>query len=158
MNRPTADLADEFGDRARVAEPLFQAYGGLPGFSGAAVTLRVPDDNSLVRAALLEEGAGQVLVVDGGGHVQCALLGGNLARLASENGWAGIWIHGCVRDVDEIAAQSIGVRALSSHPRKSVKRGLGERGVTLEFAGVCVSPGDLVVADADGLVVMTPDG
>ena len=158
MSKPTTDLCDAHEDqladgRLRVLQPVFQSYGAVPAFAGPAATLRCFEDNTLVRAALEEPGQGKVLVVDGGGSLRCALLGGNLGKLAERNGWAGVIVNGCVRDVDEIAECSIGVRALASHPRKSDKRGGGVRDVVVEFAGTRIQPGEWIYADRDGVLV-----
>jgi len=157
MTIMTADLCDEYAADIHVAEPVFRIYGTRRSFGGQVVTLRVFEDNSLVRSALEEAGKGQVLVVDGGASRRCALLGGNIARLAFENGWAGVIINGCIRDRLEIDATDIGVRALNTCPRKSRKQGLGERDVDLCFAGVDVTPGDYIFADEDGVVVSARD-
>jgi regulator of ribonuclease activity A len=96
-----------------------------------------------------------VLVIDGGGSRRCALVGGNLGQLAEKNGWAGIVVDGCIRDSEEINACQIGVRALATHPRKSTKKGVGERNVGISIAGVRVEPGNWIYADADGVLVAT---
>ena len=157
MTTMTADLCDEYTADIQVAEPIFRTYGSRRSFGGQAVTLRVFEDNSLVRSVLEEAGKGQVLVVDGGASQRCALLGGNIARLAFENGWSGVIINGCIRDRLEVDATDIGVRALNSCPRKSRKQGLGERDVDLFFAGIDVTPGDYIFADEDGVVVSARD-
>ena len=149
----TADLCDEHGDRVSVAAPIFRAYGGRARFAGTIATLECFEDNSLVRTLLEEPGAGRVLVVDGGGSLRCALVGGNLAVLAQRNGWAGIVVNGCVRDTAELARADVGVLALASHPRRSEKRGAGRRDVTVAFAGVAFRPGAWACADEDGLIV-----
>jgi regulator of ribonuclease activity A len=149
----TADLCDEFGDEAHVAEPAFLAFGNRRAFGGPVYSISVFEDNTLVKQALESPGNGQVLVVDGGASLRCALLGGNLAELAAKNGWQGIVINGCVRDVHEINAIDIGVRAIGTCPRKSKKQGKGETSATLFFAGVKISPGDYIYADEDGIVV-----
>ena len=137
----------------RVLAPLFRSWGGRAAFAGPVSTLRCFEDNSLVRTALEEPGRGRVLVVDGGGSLRCALLGGNLAQLAEKNGWVGVVVNGCVRDADEIDACAIGVRALAAHPRKSDKRGIGQREVVLEFAGARIAPGQWCYADRDGVLI-----
>jgi regulator of ribonuclease activity A len=148
----TADLCDAHPDLA-VLPPVFRDFGGLPSFAGTIETIRVEDDNVLVRAALEEPGAGRVLVIDGGGSLACALLGDQLAALGLENGWVGVIVHGCVRDVATLASLPFGVKAIASHPRKSGKRGTGERGMPLDIDGVRLAPGATVYADADGIVV-----
>ena len=154
----TTDLCDAHEDRLRsgrlqVPAPAWIRLGAVARFSGAAVTLRVPDDNSLVRSLLEGPGQGRVLVVDGAASMTCALVGGNLGQLGERNGWSGVIVNGCVRDADELDACRFGVRALATHPRRSDKRGLGEQGVVLAFAGVTVRPGDWIYADRDGWIV-----
>jgi regulator of ribonuclease activity A len=153
---PTPDLCDRFGDRIAVAEPLFRDFGGRAAFAGAIETVRVFEDNALVRRILETEGRGRVLVVDGGGSRRCALLGGRLAVLASTNGWSGIVVNGCVRDVGEIGAAAVGVKALAACPKPPSKSGAGEQGAVVSFAGVTFTPGHLVWGDQDGLVVGEP--
>jgi len=148
----TTDLCDAHPDLA-VLPPVFRNFGGRSSFAGPIETIRVEDDNVLVRAALEEPGAGRILVIDGGGSLACALLGDQLAALGLENGWVGVIVHGCVRDVATLASLPFGVRAIASHPRKSGKRGIGERGVLLDIEGVRLAPGATVYADADGIVV-----
>jgi regulator of ribonuclease activity A len=149
----TADLCDEFGSLVRVAEPLFKDYGGLGSFCGPLATVRVFEDNVLVREALEEEGGGQVLVVDGGGSTRCALIGDKLARMAHEHGWAGIVVNGGVRDSAELAGVPVGVKALHAVPRRSGKERVGDRDVPVSFAGISFEPGEYLYADADGIVV-----
>jgi regulator of ribonuclease activity A len=153
----TADLCDEFGAEVRVAEPLFRDWGGSVAFAGPVETLRVIEDNALVRQVLESPGRGRVLVLDGGGSLRSALVGGNLAALACQNGWTGIVVHGCVRDTDEIRALPLGVKALQAVPRKSGKSGAGEQGVPVTFAGVTFSRGCHLYADRDGIVVAERD-
>ena len=149
----TADLCDEFGDEAHVAEAAFVAFGKRRVFGGPVYSISVFEDNTLVKQALESPGNDRVLVVDGGASLRCALLGGNLAQLAATSGWQGLVINGCVRDVHEINAIDIGVRAIGTCPRKSKKQGKGETNATLFFAGVKISPGDYIYVDEDGIVV-----
>jgi regulator of ribonuclease activity A len=146
----TTDLSDAHPE-AQVCDPVFQAFGGRSAFSGPIATLKVFEDNALVRDAVEQPGEGRVLVVDGGGSLRC----GNLAVLAAENGWAGVVVNGAVRDADEIDAQPIGVRALATHPRRSVK-GLhsGQAGLPVLFAGTVFREGEWLAADRDGVVVL----
>ena len=133
MSEATADLYDDFADRLQVATPMFRDYGNKRQFSGPVSTLKVHEDNTLVRAALEEEGEGRVLVVDGGGSLRCALVGDMLAQLGVDNGWQGIVVYGCIRDAAVMASMDIGIKALNTNPRKSVKKGVGERDVPVEF-------------------------
>ena len=141
---PTPDLCDRFGDRVTVAEPLFRDFGGRPAFAGEIETVRVFEDNALVRHVLEGEGAGPGA---GGGRRRVATLragrwpaGRGWRR---SNGWSGIVVNGCVRDVGEIAVAAVGVKALAACPKPPSKTGAGERGVPVSFAGVTFTPGHL---------------
>jgi len=157
MTPSTPDLCDRFGDLLQVAEPRFRDYGGAVAFAGEIETLRVVEDNALVRRVLESPGRGRVLVVDGDGSLRSALVGGNLAALAAENDWRGIVVHGAVRDAAELAAAGTGIKALALSPRKSGKAGTGAQGVAVTFAGVTFRPGSYLWADADGIVVAERD-
>ena len=153
MTFATADLYDEHGEKLQVAQPLLNDYGGRKKFYGRIVTVKVYEDNSLVRSALEEKGAGKVLVVDGGGSMRCALAGDILAQLGKDNGWSGIIIFGCIRDSAVIASIDIGIKALGTNPRKSVKKGAGDRNVPVTFAGVTFTPEHYLYADEDGILI-----
>ncbi|EOY09828.1 hypothetical protein QUC31_010316 [Theobroma cacao] len=137
----------------RALQPIFQIYGRRPVFSGPIVTLKVFEDNVLIREFLEEKGNGRVLVVDGGGSLRCAILGGNPVVQAQNNGWAGIVVNGCIRDVDEINGCDIGVRALHSHPMKANKKGIGEKHVPITIAGTRICNGEWLYADTDGILI-----
>lgn len=156
----TTDLCDAnesaiADGRLQVMQPGLIALGQRGTFSGPAVTLKLFEDNSLLADAVKTPGLGRVLVVDAGGSLRCAVLGGNLAAAAAKNGWAGLVIYGCARDSAEINAANVGVRALALHPRRSIKRGEGQRNLAVSFLGVTVRPGDWIYADADGVLVGT---
>lgn len=155
---PTTDLCDAnegaLADGSlRVLDPGLLVLGARVAFAGPAVTLKVFEDNSLIADAVKTPGEGRVLVVDAGGSLRCAVFGGNLAANAAKNGWAGVVINGCARDAGEINGADIGVRALALHPRRSVKRGEGQRDVPVTFLGVTVRPAEWIYADADGVLV-----
>lgn len=137
----------------RVCAPVFESFGSINKFYGPAVTLKVFEDNTWVRTLLEEPGQGRVLVIDGGGSLRCALVGGNLAVLAEKNAWAGILVNGCIRDTRELASSKVGIRALAVHPQKSNKRNVGERDLIIDFAGTAVRPGDMIYVDDDGILV-----
>jgi regulator of ribonuclease activity A len=153
MEIRTADLCDAAESILQVVTPMFISYGGRPAFGGQISTLKLFEDNSLVRSALAGPGEGKVLVVDGGGSLRCALVGDQLAELAVANGWAGIVVYGCIRDSKAIGAMNVGVFALGTHPRKTVKRNSGESEVPVTFGGVTFTPGHYVYADEDGVIV-----
>ncbi len=153
MRCATTDLSDAH-PTAQVCEPIFNDFGGRMAFHGPIKTLKIFEDNALVRSTLETPGEGRVLVVDGGGSSRCALVGGNLGQLAVKNNWAGLVVYGYIRDSEEISMQAVGVKALGTHPRKSEK-GLhsGHADKVLSFAGVIFKPGAWLYADADGIVV-----
>lgn len=154
----TAELCDAHEDKLAsgslsVLAPIFSCFGKHMKFAGQVYTIKVFEDNVLVRTTLETRGNGQVLVIDGGGSLRCALVGGKLAVLAAKNDWAGIIVNGCIRDAEEINACDIGVRALATHPQRSIRKGAGDVNLRVSMAGVTISPGDWIYADADGVVV-----
>ncbi len=153
MTFTTPDLCDDFIEHITVADPLFHSYGASSSFCGEISTIKCHEDNSLVREAVSESGAGRVLVVDGGGSMRRALLGDLLAEKAVANGWQGVVIYGCLRDVDQINTMQLGVKALGTHPMKTDKRGEGQRNIALRFAGVLWQPGHFLYADNNGIIV-----
>ncbi|MBH2009392.1 MAG: ribonuclease E activity regulator RraA [Xanthomonadaceae bacterium] len=154
----TCDLCDlhknDSSGQFRVLPPVFRDFGGILKFSGPVVTVKCFEDNSLVKAAVDSPGEGRVLVVDGGASMRRALLGGNLGAAAAKNGWAGVVIDGCVRDVAELAQCSTGIRALAAMPLPTEKRQEGQQGLAVQVQGVWVHPGDWLYADEDGMVLM----
>lgn len=152
MQIVTPDLCDDFPE-VLVVEPGFRNFGGIDAFGGEIVTVKCFEDNSIVKEQVGLPGNGRVMVVDGGGSKRAALLGDVLAEQAAENGWAGLIIYGCIRDVDVIARTKLGVQALGSHPRKTDKRGVGDLGISVTFGGVTFEPGQYVYADNNGIIV-----
>jgi regulator of ribonuclease activity A len=152
MSFKTADLCDEYPDSLQICEPGFSSFGGRSRFFGQISTIKCFEDNSLVREAVAEPGEGRVLVVDAGGSRRCAMLGDLLAAKAAAKGWSGVLMYGLIRDSAEIADMDLGVKALGTHPLKSVKKGVGERDVVVHFAGVTFVPGEYLYADEDGIV------
>ncbi|WP_296542769.1 ribonuclease E activity regulator RraA [Rhodoferax sp.] len=161
----TCDLCDAHKNEApevfRVLPPVFKDFGARRVFCGPVVTVKCFEDNSLVKAAVDSVGfddtpagrIGKVLVVDGAGSLRRALLGGNLGAAAARNGWAGVLLDGCVRDVAELAVQDVGIRALASNPMPTEKKNQGLQDLAVQIQGVWVHPGDWLYADADGMVV-----
>jgi regulator of ribonuclease activity A len=154
MLASTSDLVDEHGSDAAVCETAFVQYGARRAFAGTISTVRCNEDNVLVRRRLSEPGAGGVLVVDGGGSLRVALVGDMLAGLGHDNGWTGLVINGCVRDVRALAGIDLGIKALASCPRASAKHGSGERDVEVSFGGIAFVPGARLFSDDDGIVVL----
>nr|WP_326529808.1 ribonuclease E activity regulator RraA [Rhodoferax sp.] len=151
------DVTGEF----RVLAPVFRDFGGIKKFAGPVETVKCFEDNTLVKAAVDSSGVldtpqgrfAKVLVVDGGGSLRRALLGGNLGAAAARNGWAGVVIDGCVRDTAELAGHAVGIRALAAMPLPTEKRNEGQANVAVQVQGVWVRPGDWLYADEDGIVV-----
>ncbi|MBK8119539.1 MAG: ribonuclease E activity regulator RraA [Sulfuritalea sp.] len=155
MDLLTTDLCDANEDRVRVVEPMFRSFGGRNAFHGRIATLKLFEDNSLVRMALESAGEGRVLVIDGGGSLRRALLGDQLAALAVQNHWAGIIVYGCIRDSRAIGQMDIGVFAIDTHPMKTVKKNVGEADIPVSFGGVTFTPGEWLYADEDGVILST---
>jgi regulator of ribonuclease activity A len=153
----TCDLYDEHGDAFSVIGSELPSFGKRKSFTGLAVTIKCFEDNSRIKEASLERGEGRVLVVDAGGSTRVAVLGDMIARDAMNNGWAGIIVFGCVRDRQALAELDIGVHALGTTPRKSVRRGEGQRDLDIQVAGVWFRSGDTVYADVDGILVRAQD-
>lgn len=149
----TPDLCDEYPELIQVVEPMFNNYGGRESFGGEIVTLKAFEDNSKVRELVATDGKGKVMVVDGGGSLRRAMLGDMLAEKAAKNGWEGIIVYGCIRDVDVIMETDLGVQALATNPLKTDKKGLGEVNVEVKFGGVVFVPGQYVYADNNGVIV-----
>ncbi|MBR0568672.1 ribonuclease E activity regulator RraA [Azoarcus sp. L1K30] len=153
MQIQTADLCDAHEDKVSVVAPMFRSFGGQTAFGGEIATLKLFEDNSLVRKALESPGRNRVLVIDGGASMRCALVGDQLAELGVKNNWAGIIVYGCIRDAKAIGAMNLGVFALGTHPRKTVKRNSGETDIAVTFGGVTFQPGHYVYADEDGVII-----
>lgn len=85
--------------------------------------------------------------------ITCALMGGNMAKMFKDSGWAGLVIVGAIRDRAELAEIELGVLAMGSNPQRSKKERTGKVGVTLDFSGVKVVPGAMVYADSDGVLI-----
>lgn len=152
MQYVTPDLCDAY-PYVDVVEPMFSNFGGRDSFGGQIVTIKCFEDNSLVKEQVELDGRGKVLVVDGGGSLRRALLGDMLAEKAAKNGWEGIVVYGCIRDVDVIAQTDLGVQALAAHPMKTEKRGIGDLNVEVTFGGVTFTPGHYIYADNNGIIV-----
>lgn len=159
-----ADLVDKFigpyGTDAHVNGPLkvldagFNNYGGKTLFYGQVSTLKIPViHNGSVREAVVEEGRGRILVIDGEASMKCACLGDTLTGRAAAHGWAGIVVNGCIRDAITIAEVPIGMKALGTHPQKPGKQFPGTRDVPVVVGGVTINAGDWLYCDEDGMLV-----
>lgn len=153
MSFVTCDLCDDHPDNVNVCEPMFASFGGREAFGGEIVTVKCHEDNSRVKELLATPGQGKVLVVDGGGSLRCALMGDLIGESAVKNGWEGVVIYGCVRDVDALGTLDLGVHAVAAIPLKSVRKGVGETNIPVTFGGVTFRPGHFVYADNNGVIV-----
>ena len=149
----TCDLCDAHPDAVRVLDLPLRDFGGRVAFAGIVSTVLALEDNSRVREAVAEAGVGRVLVIDGGGSTRRSMLGDVLAEQAVANSWAGVVVHGVIRDSLAIGQLDLGVKALGTVPLKTDKRGQGVRDVPVTFGGVTIRPGDWLAADADGVLV-----
>lgn len=153
----TCDFCDAYKDDLsgdfRVLAPLYKNYGGVSRFCGEIVTVKCHEDNTPVKQAVESEGRGRVLVVDGGGSMRRALLGGNLAASAAHQGWSGLVIDGCVRDLSELRAAKVGIRALANNPLPTVRQQPGHTGIPVRLQDVWVRSGEWLYADEDGMVI-----
>lgn len=152
--RPTADLVDDIGAAVRSCDLQFRQFGARTQFAGPITTVRCFQDNALLKSILSGPGDGGVLVVDGGGSLHTALVGDLIAELARSNGWAGLIVHGAVRDAATLRGIDIGIKALGTNPRKSTKTGEGDRDVEIALGGVTFAPGEVAYSDDDGVVVV----
>lgn len=152
----TADLVDRYGDALASIPVQLRSFGLRTRFWGPAVTVTCFEDNALLKATLSDHPAaeGSVLVVDGGGSLRSALVGDVIAAIAVERGWAGLVVHGAVRDSVALDQLDLGIKALGTNPRKSTKTGAGTVDGGVEIGGVRVRPGQVVHSDEDGIVVL----
>ncbi len=153
MSIQTADICDTHREKVKVAEGMFNQFGKVKSFSGPIHTVKVYEDNVLVKKALQSIPEGSVLVVDGGGSRKCALLGDNLAQIAVTRKLAGIIVYGCIRDSAQINEMDIGIFALGTNPLKSNKQGKGQENVPVQFAGLNIEPGFHLYGDEDGILI-----
>lgn len=147
------EICDKYEEKVTLLDIPLQSFGMRPEFFGEAVTVRCFHDNSIVIEALQQDGKGKVLVVDGNGSNKKALLDGQLAITAIENGWEGVIVYGALRDVAALSQMDIGIKALSTSPFKTDNKGSGEMNVCLTMNRQMVHPGDYIYADWNGTLV-----
>ena len=154
MNETTSDISDKLHPDVQYLEPVYKIYGAKTSFSGRIVTIKCYEDNSLVEQALKGNGKESVLVIDAGGSMNCAMLGDKRAADAIKNEWEGIIVHGLIRDSVAINGMELGIRALGVYPLKSIKNGVGDSNLIVNFSGVTFTPGEYLYADEDGVIVV----
>ncbi|HMG13889.1 MAG TPA: ribonuclease E activity regulator RraA [Saprospiraceae bacterium] len=154
MKMKTTDICDEYTNDIQIAEPIgFKDYGKKRAFYGKILTVKCFENNPLVREVLSQDGTGNVLVIDGGGSLKCALLGDMIAEMALSNNWRGLIVYACVRDSVALSQLNIGIKALNTNPLKSRKEFIGDKDITVQFAGIDFIPGEYVYCDEDGIIV-----
>ncbi|MGF1691587.1 ribonuclease E activity regulator RraA [Photobacterium kagoshimensis] len=153
MEYNTSELCDIYLDKVDVVEPMFSSYGGRSSFGGQVTTIKCFEDNALIHTVLEQEGAGRVLLIDGGGSLRRALIDAELAQLAADNEWEGIIVYGSVRHVDELDELDLGIHALASIPVGADEQGVGEVDVAVNFGGVTFLPEDHIYADNTGVIL-----
>jgi len=154
MNKTTCDISDKLHPDVQYLEPVYKIYGAKTSFSGRIVTVKCYEDNSLVEEALKANGKESVLVIDAGGSMNCAMLGDKRVADAINNEWEGILVHGLIRDSVAINGMELGIRALGVYPLKSIKKGVGDSNLIVNFSGVTFTPGEYLYADEDGVIVV----
>lgn len=153
MNYNTSLLCDIYAETIDVVEPLLTNFGGRNSFAGEVVTIKCFESVGLIYKTLEENGAGKVLLIDGGGSLRRALINANIAELAVENGWEGLVVNGCVREVDALEELDIGIQAITAIPVGAEDSEIGELNVPVNFAGVSFLPEDILYADSTGIVI-----
>jgi regulator of ribonuclease activity A len=153
MQYNTSELCDMYTEQVDVLDPIFEHYGGVTSFGGQVQTVKCFEDNALILNIVSADGAGKVLVIDGGGSIRRALVDAEIAELAAENNWEGIVCNGSVRDVDALEDINIGVLALNSIPVGADDQGIGEDDIAVNFAGVTFLPEDHLYADSTGTIL-----
>ena len=154
MNETTCDISDKLHPNVQYLAPVYKNYGSKTSFSGHIVTVKCYEDNSLVEVALKTNGKDSVLVIDAGGSMNCAMLGDKRAADAINNEWEGIIVYGLIRDSVAINGMELGIRALGVYPLKSIKKGVGDSNLIVNFSGVTFTPGEYLYADDDGVIVV----
>lgn len=153
MNYNTSLLCDIYAETIDVVEPLLTNFGGRSSFAGEVVTIKCFESVGLIYKTLEENGAGKVLLIDGGGSLRRALVNAHIAELAVENDWEGIVVNGCIREVDALEELDIGIQAITAIPVGAEDNEVGELNVPVNFAGVSFLPEDILYADSTGIVI-----
>ena len=149
----TPDLFDEYREHVQTAESGLFSYGKKTKFFGQAVTVTCPEDNSYAAEMLKTPGKGKILVIDGFASKKYAFIGDIMANNAVKNGWEGIIVNGCCRDIEILKTMNIAIMALGNTPRSTFKRGFGDNGQSVNLLSATISPNDWLYADVNGLVI-----
>lgn len=152
---PTATIGDNMHRMAGASE--LRPYHRGARLAGVALTVRVrPGDNLMIHKALTLVEPGDVVVVDGGGLTDRALVGEIMKCVAQRRGAAGFVIDGAIRDVAAFAGDTFGCFARGVSHKGPYKEGPGEINVPVSIAGMVVRPGDIVIGDDDGVLAIDP--
>lgn len=165
FQRPSQELVESFrgipsSNIGDCVKKMYCMFGGIRPFNqhtllGTAFTVKVPSgDNLAAQAALDYAKPGDIIVIDGAGYTDRALVGGMMLAYAEMRKLGGFVVNGAIRDLDDIRAGSIPVFAKSATPLGPYREGPGEINVPVVCGGQVVMPGDLLVGDSDGLVVI----
>jgi regulator of ribonuclease activity A len=153
MNYNTSLLCDIYAETIDVVEPLLTNFGGRSSFAGEVVTIKCFESVGLIYKTLEENGTGKVLLIDGGGSLRRALVNSHIAELAVANGWEGLVVNGCIREVDALEELDIGIQAITAIPVGAEDNDVGELNVPVNFAGVSFLPEDILYADSTGIII-----
>jgi 4-hydroxy-4-methyl-2-oxoglutarate aldolase len=154
---PTADLGDVMHKRGAFASEIAAMYRPLRSFVGTAVTVSVPDGAfEVIKLAIQTAQPGDVIVINARGNTNHALLGDNVCRGMKARGIAGLVVDGAVRDRSTIQADDFPVFARGTALIMGAIQGSGEVNVPIACGGVVVNPGDIIVADEDGVIAVQP--
>jgi 4-hydroxy-4-methyl-2-oxoglutarate aldolase len=155
---PTAILSDVLGARAAVMDSgIDPIYSGIE-MTGTALTVKaVPGDNLIIHKAITVAEPGDVIVIDGKGYTETAYLGELMSASCEANGLSGIVVDGAIRDRAEIEEIGFPVYANGVHPKGPLKHAPGSINVPVTCGGATVAPGDIVVGDDEGIVVVPPN-
>lgn len=152
---PTADLGDVMNKRGAMTPSLAPLYRPIRSVVGTAITVSVPDGAfETIKIAIDTAREGDIVVVNAGGNTDHALLGGNVCRAMKSGGIAALVADGAVRDRSEIEEDGFPVFVRGVALIMGAIQGGGEVNVPIACGGVVVNPGDIIVADEDGVVVV----
>lgn len=153
----TPDLADAMNKSGAMRE-IYPMYTPVPRCIGPAITVKAPiGDSLMIRKAMTIAQPGDIIVIDGSGTISSSLWGGNRSTLVAARGVAGVIVDGGTRDVDETRAVELPLFARAVCPMASASAGAGELNFPISCGGLVVNPGDIVVADSEGIVVIPKD-
>lgn len=153
---PASVLADVAGRRGTMHGRIKPATKNAR-IAGSALTVEVrPGDNLMIHAAIAIAQPGDVIIVDGKGDETSALMGAIMANACRRAGIAGVVLDGAHRDTDELDAIGVPLFSVGANPNGPTKALTGRVNWPISAGGVAINPGDLIIADADGVVVIEP--